>query len=132
MSSTAQLHSSSLPHPSPRELSDRHRDSMLASLNRRLEVARQSNNLPLIDLLQQEQQQLVAGKSGAVWLQRLQTWWKGMADAVARSTQLQISEMQDEAGNRWWHAYDPNTGQRVYTDSETEIMLWVEQHYRGR
>ena len=30
----------------------------------------------------------------------------------------------------FWYAFDPKTGKTVYTDSETELRIWIAQNYR--
>lgn len=115
-------------HPSLDEI---HRASMLDSLAHRLEVARAANNTQLIALLEQEQKELLAEAPLSTLLKRVQAWWQRLKNDIAQASQLQVTQEKDETGYTWWHAYDPNSGREVYTDSESELVMWIEQHYQG-
>jgi hypothetical protein len=113
-----------------------HYTSMIASLERRLEVARQRNDQRLIDLLEQERRQLNADNrqgtlvSGAIaWVKNL---WQQMTQLINDATALQVWQSNDQQGNRWWFAYDPTTGRSTCTDSESEMRIWIEQNYQGK
>lgn len=113
-------------------LLDRHRDSMMASLNHRLEVARATNNFQLIQLLQQEEQTLsrmFAPPSRSLW-QRCQSWFKALRINDPHKSELEVSQVVLN-GDRWWYAYDPRSGQSVYASSDQELMLWVNENYQG-
>lgn len=111
---------------------DPHRASMLASLEHRLEVARSRQDAQLIALLEKERREILAEAPLQGLKARLQAWWSQLSTAIANRDQLQVNEMQDGEGHCWWRAYDPNSGHEVYTDSETELLLWIEEHYTGR
>lgn len=116
----------------PSYLLERHRDSMMASLNHRLEVARASNNFQLIQLLQQEEQtlsQMFAPPSRSLW-QRCQSWLQALRQNHHQKSELEVSQVVLN-GDRWWYAYDPGSGQSVYASSDQELMLWVNEHYQG-
>jgi hypothetical protein len=110
----------------------KHHANMLASLDHRLQAARAANNTQLVALLERERQQLT--NNGMDFLKAPMSWMKRLQQGVARffSNELDVQEILDENGRRWWRAYDPQTGKTVYTDSQSEVMLWIEQNYRGR
>ncbi len=116
------------------DLFARHQASMMASLLHRLEVARANQDTRLIALLEREWQQLEA-QTHAPWqalvarFQQLVQWVKGLA---SWQPHLQVWQFTDEMGHAWWGAFDPRTGQTVYTDSETELRLWIEQNYQEK
>jgi uncharacterized protein YigA (DUF484 family) len=111
---------------------DVHRAYMLDSLAHRLEVARATNNTQLIALLEQEQKELMGRAPLSNLLNRLTTWWKGLKQEIEHAAELQVTQESDSTGMTWWHAYDPNSGHEVFTDSESELVQWIEQHYQGR
>jgi hypothetical protein len=117
------------------QLLAKHRDNVLASLTRRLEVAKSSNNSQLVALLEQEKQQVdniaVSHKklqSPIAWLHALQ---QHFVDAITPNRELQVSQFMN-GSDLWWYAFDPRTGQCVYADSEAELRLWVKENYQGR
>lgn len=132
MATAPQIQQSGLNNTYVNKGADPHRDSMLASLEHRLAVARDRQDARLITLLEQERRDLLAESPVQRLSDRLRAWWMGLQAAIARQNQLQVHEMHDGAGHRWWRAYDPHSGQEVYTDSESELLLWVEEHYSDR
>jgi hypothetical protein len=110
----------------------KHHANMLASLDHRLEAARAADNTQLVALLEKERQQLTGNGIGL--LKAPMNWMKRLQQAIAKffSNELDVEEIVDESGRRWWRAYDPQTGKTVYTDSQSEVMVWIEQNYQGR
>lgn len=47
------------------------------------------------------------------------------------SSELQVRQVVSD-NNVWWYAYNPQTGNSVYADSETELMIWIEENYQGK
>jgi hypothetical protein len=109
-----------------------HYANIEASLNRRLSVARAANDARLIALLEQERRQVLhkpfLSRVRQVLAKSFQPLWQGLIDTVRRSSELQVWQSVDELGNYWWCAYDPQTGQSVYAESETEMRLWIQHH----
>jgi hypothetical protein len=60
------------------------------------------------------------------WLGRI---WSFVVDTLKKSSELQIREMTDRAGNTWWNVYDPTTGRSAWLDSEDEVRIWIEKNY---
>lgn len=120
-------------HLHDRHTLEKHQDSIIASLNHRLEIARANNNADLLALLEREKQQvepkatLDAALSGNWW----QTLTQYLADKLFGGSALQVVEIVD-GRDRWWVASDPQTGQLVYADSEAELRLWIEENYQGK
>ncbi len=122
-------------HPTPTRVLSQHYANIEASLNHRLAIAKAANNTRLVALLEREQQQVrrQAQADGVLpaeqkWFQRV---WQQLVAAFTDST-LQVWQATDEMGNLWWCAYNPQTGESVYADTETEMRLWIQQNYQGR
>jgi hypothetical protein len=121
-------------HLHDRHLLNKHQDSMIASLNHRLEVARANRNTNLVALLEREQQQVLPRVASNV-TRSGRNWWQTITQTITNQlfggAALQVSEIVD-GSDRWWVASDPQTGQLVYADSEAELRLWIEEHYQGK
>ncbi|WP_146141274.1 hypothetical protein [Stenomitos frigidus] len=113
---------------------NKHQDSIIASLNHRLAVAKASHNANLVAVLEREQQQ-VAPKAASSVVHSGRNWWQTMTrsitDKLFGGSVLQVVEIVD-GRDRWWVASDPRTGQLVYADSEAELRLWIEENYQGK
>jgi hypothetical protein len=109
----------------------RHQASIQASLAHRLEAAREANNAQLLALLEKEGEQVktTPHATSPSLVASLKSAWKGVTRAIANSSELQVRQISDDFGVKWWYAYDPHTGHAVYTDSETEMRLWIEENY---
>ncbi|MEE3718058.1 hypothetical protein V2H45_15055 [Tumidithrix elongata RA019] len=114
---------------------------MLSSLERRLEVAKAIRNLQLVELLEDERQEMFEDGTQAEILQQdapckelpFSQWqsgltkvWDGLVQIFAPQSELQIKQISDRSGNKWWYAFNPQTGQSVYCDTEDEMRLWIE------
>jgi hypothetical protein len=123
-----------------------HQSSMLASLERRLGVAKAACNWQLIELLEVERQEISPGSFGAKTLRRnasckespssrlqseLQDIWHKFIEMCVPKAELQIEQTADSNGNTWWYACNPQTGQSVYSGSEAEMRLWIETNCRN-
>ena len=120
-------------HLHDRHLLHKHHDSIMASLNHRMEVARADCNTSLVALLEREKQQVASATAHLTQADR--SWWQTINQAIANKlfggSVLQVAEIVD-GSDRWWVASDPRTGQCVYADSEAELRLWIEENYQGR
>jgi len=116
------------------EIDARHQASIAASLNRRLEVARATQNFQLIALLEQEQQQLgLAPKQhGSALIAKIKQVWNSWMDAIAHHSMLSIDQIMSESGTVLWRAHDPRTGKTLYAESECEIVQWIEDNNLGQ
>ncbi|WP_448564005.1 hypothetical protein [Trichothermofontia sp.] len=122
------------------DLIQKHRDNIAASLAHRLEVARANQNVGLVAQLEQEWQQLqydyrlptlVRTPCPSLWA-TCQQLWLDLKTAIVQSTQLSVDRWVTDAGEVWWQAHDPQTGKALYTDSEAEVVQWIEDHGLGR
>ncbi|CAN1211739.1 hypothetical protein TUMEXPCC7403_16160 [Tumidithrix helvetica PCC 7403] len=121
-------------HRSDTRIIAKHKTSMLTSLERRLEVARAIRNLQLVELLEDERQEIFAEEMQteilrspfSQWQSGLTKVWDGLMQIFAPKSELQIKQISDRSGNIWWYAFNPQTGQSVYCDTEDEMRLWIE------
>jgi len=118
-------------HTADANLWQKHQANVVASLNHRLEVARANQDTRLIALLEQEQQQIAANsdrRSGSL-RDQLSGLWDDFLALIRGDSSLRVWQSVDDHGYQWWCAYNPQTGQSLYTDSETEMRIWIEQNY---
>jgi len=122
-------------HANNTQIVARHRDSMMASLARRMEVARSQNDFRLVELLEQEKRQIASDEEFDGILRSLAIGLKNLKQrfdqAVFGGVELQVRQFIN-GSDRWWYAFDPQTGQSVYADSEAEMRLWIEGNYQGK
>lgn len=125
-------------HPSP--ILAKHQDNIMASLAHRMEVARAANNLQLVELLKREEQQVIASVEQSEALQipslgSLTAWFnsfrQSLGKAILGESGLDVAEFVN-GRDRWWYAFDSQTGKWVYADSEAELRLWIKENYRGK
>lgn len=109
----------------------KHHDNVLASLQHRLDVAKAHQDQQLIELLKAEEKQLAGDVDLAPqpMLHPLADLWESIVDFFRGDSELHVWQTVDRRGERWWCAYDPLTGKTLYTDSETEMRIWIEQNY---
>lgn len=107
----------------------------MASLARRLEVARATHNAQLVELLEQEKRQVVAPAPTPERAQSRTSWFHTLRERISKALfgtpELQACQFVN-GSDHWWYAIDPQTGECVYADSEAELRVWIEQNYRGR
>jgi hypothetical protein len=117
------------------QTSTAHQHSMMQSLAGRLEAARAARNTQLIELLEQEKQQLADAANDRGILESIEAWLRAISQGLNQvffgGTTLQVREFSC-GSDRWWYAFDPQTGEQVYADSEIELRLWIEENYRGK
>lgn len=119
-------------HTNDSQIWHKHQENITASLNHRLEVAKATQNTTLVELLEREQKEIsgdAADHPFSSWSHNLTTLWHDLVTLVTGDARLQVWQSVDERGDRWWCAYNPQTGQSVYADSEAEMRLWIEQNY---
>lgn len=39
-----------------------------------------------------------------------------------------VRQVSDQGGQVWWYVYDPQTQESIYLETETEVMIWLEEH----
>ncbi|EKQ70259.1 hypothetical protein OsccyDRAFT_0537 [Leptolyngbyaceae cyanobacterium JSC-12] len=113
------------------QLWHKHQENIATSLKHRLDVARAAENTRLVELLEREQKEISEDTIDrhVSFPQQLTSLWDDFMSLITGNSSLEVWQSVDEQGDRWWCAYNPQTGQSVYADSETEMRLWIEQHY---
>lgn len=113
----------------------KHHDNMIRSLSQRMEAANAANDRQLVALLERERQQLnpVVTSEGIArsldrWIQGLK---QGATNLIAGQTKLQVYQYRD-GSDSWWYAFDPQSGNCVYADSEAELQGWIDDNYQGK
>jgi hypothetical protein len=114
----------------------KHQDSMMASITHRLEVAKASNDRRLIELLERERQQIESSYTvPKTSIEALSAGFRSITASLrhwfAHRSELQVSQFVN-GSDQWWYAFDPQSGNFVYADSEAELRLWIKDHYQGR
>lgn len=113
----------------------KHHENIMRSLSHRIELAQAANDRSLVELLERERQQLNPAftpmevvRSSDRWLQALK---QGVAKFLFGETELRVYQYY-EGGDAWWYAFDPQTGECVYADSEAELQRWIDDNYCGK
>ncbi|AFY73826.1 hypothetical protein Syn7502_01782 [Synechococcus sp. PCC 7502] len=120
-----------------------HQLNMMASLEHRIKVAKLEQNYQLVQVLETERKGIspISIRSNTssdspkafpsfidVTINWLNTLKNSFIDNFVPKTGLQVKQILDTDGNKWWHAYDPKSGQSVYADSDSEMRLWLESY----
>ena len=59
------------------------------------------------------------------WLSRV---WQKLTPYLSQSSGLRVWQ-SDKKGNTVWNLYNPNTGDKLSFDSETDVRTWIEESY---
>lgn len=113
-------------------LSSIHTANLLTQLSRRLEVAKAHQNLSLIAALEYEQAQLTVPTQSVAVSNRLHQLWMSFAGTLSEWTKVHIEQTVDAKGQPCWYAYNPQAGQSIFTESESEMRQWITKSYWGR
>jgi hypothetical protein len=126
MSTTLQANSS--------ETAAQHQAAILASLSHRIAVAKASQNIELVFLLEQERRQLNQDDQRGVRAisDRLKQVWRNWMRAIDESSRLSVERIVGDSGTILWRAYDPMTGKTLYAESTSEIVKWIEDNRLGQ
>lgn len=113
----------------------KHCANLSANLARRIYVAKSQRNESLVVLLEQEKRQIEKvwkePSDDSTSLQRLKAFWANLQNSLANQFQLQIEQVCDEAGRLWWYAFDPCSGKKLYAESESDVIQWIEENRIG-
>ncbi len=108
----------------------KHLTSMWESLEHRIAVARSNQNTELLAMLELEKSAIapyrVATKMIAP-VNPVDSLWQGLRSFLFPKSEITIKQVCDRAGNQWWYAYNPSTGQAIYADNDSEMRMWIEQ-----
>jgi hypothetical protein len=122
-------------HYNPYQTDAAHHQSMMNSLQRRLEAAQAKRDKRLLELLEQEKYQLRKEDYHPNAWQTLQSGFHSVQKGINRiffgGSTLQVNEF-DVGSDHFWFASDPKTGNCVYADSEIELRLWIKENYSER
>lgn len=114
---------------------DKHHDNIMAILARRIEVAQAANDSQLIELLEQERQQIGqatnSDRNARSFAAKFAAFKQDVVNTFFGGSELQVSQYK-QGSDDWWYAFDPQTGNCVYADSEAELRLWIEENYQGK
>ncbi len=107
----------------------KHIASMWDSLERRIEVARINHNTELLAMLELERTAIAPyqGTTMAAPVNNVESLWQALRNILLPKAELKVKQVCDRAGNQWWYAYNPITGQSVYADTDNEMRRWIEQ-----
>jgi len=97
-----------------------------------LEVARAHQNQSLIVALESEYAQLTAPAQPIAMRNRLQQLWMSFAETLSEWNKVHIERTVDAKGKPSWYAYNPQAGQTIFTESESEMRQWITKSYWGR
>jgi len=101
--------------------STRHDQNIYASLARRISVAREKQNLYLLELLDQEQQQL-SSKNTSSLLTEISHQFSHWLNQPA----LSVAEVTGAAGGKIWRGSNSITKEVRYAESESDMIDWLE------
>ncbi|PZO35419.1 MAG: hypothetical protein DCF19_24000 [Pseudanabaena frigida] len=103
---------------------------MWDSLERRIEVAHANQNAELLAMLELERSAIAPYQAATPMdapVTHDASLWQGLWNFLVPKAEIKVKQVCDRAGNQWWYAYNPITGQSVYADNDNEMRLWIEQ-----
>jgi hypothetical protein len=126
MSTTLQVNSS--------EIAAQHQAAILASLSHRIAVAKASQNVELVFLLEQERRQFNQPDQPGIQEigSHLKQVWRNWMRAIDESSRLSVERIVGDSGAILWRAYDPMSGKTLYAESSSEVVKWIEDNRLGQ
>lgn len=109
-----------------------HQNNLLTSLSRRLESAQARQNQQLVQVLQREYDQLTAAEPAERLGDRLEPLWMQFSETLSEWNKVHIEQTVDSEGKSGWYAYNPQSGQAIFTPSQEEMHQWVKANYWGQ
>ncbi|KAM3093054.1 hypothetical protein ACKFKF_30105 [Phormidesmis sp. 146-12] len=115
------------------KIAAQHQAAILASLSHRIAVAKASQNVELVFLLEQERRQLAQVDRHGVQAvtNHLKQVWNNWMRAIDESSRLSVERIVGDSGVILWRAYDPMTGKTLYAESTSEVVQWIEDNRLG-
>ncbi|MEL7068157.1 MAG: hypothetical protein AAGN15_05805 [Cyanobacteria bacterium J06581_3] len=114
------------------DLNSVHKANLLSQLSRRLESAKAHRNLSLVAALEDEYAQLTSITKPITFGDRLQQLWLSFSGTLSDWTKVHIERTVNANGKPCWYAYNPQAGQAIFTESESEMRQWINTGYWGR
>lgn len=114
---------------------ERQRFNMMATLKRRMAIAKAKKDDQLFHLLIHEKRQLEkrwqSSCSDTTSRGKFALIWDQLGNAVASRSQLSVEQMTDRTGHEWWHVADPRSGKTFNAESFDVAMHWIEENRLG-
>ena len=88
-----------------------HQSNVIASLTRRLEIAKANCNQQLVTALEDEYEQLTAIATPPSISSRLAKLWTSLADILCDWSMVRIEHTAENKNQHSWYAYTPQAGQ---------------------
>lgn len=114
------------------DLNSTHRANLLALLTRRLEVANDRQDQRLIADLEREYAQLTTIAQPVSTSDRLQQLWQSFTETLSEWSKVHIEHRVDASGQPSWYAYNPQSGQTIFTESKDDMYQWIRHNYWGK
>ncbi len=114
------------------DLNSTHRANLLALLTRRLEIANARQDQRLIADLEREYAQLTTIAQPVSMSDRIHQLWTNFANTLSEWNKVQIDQTVDANGIASWYAYNPQSGQMIFTESKADMYQWVRHNYWGK
>ncbi|MEO1446646.1 MAG: hypothetical protein AAFV46_10485, partial [Cyanobacteria bacterium J06635_11] len=90
------------------------------------------HNPLLVAALECEYAQLTSTAEPVTLGDRLQQLWLSFSGTLSNWTKVHIEQTVDAKGKPCWYAYNPQAGQAIFTESESEMRQWINTGYWGR
>ncbi|MGV0027534.1 hypothetical protein [Phormidesmis priestleyi] len=124
------------------EIAAQHQAAILASLSRRIAVAKAAQNVELVFLLEQERRQFdqnnqprmraISSSDPQGVADQIKQVWRNWMRAIDESSRLSVERIVGDSGVILWRAYDPMTGKTLYAESSSEVVKWIEDNRLGQ
>lgn len=109
-----------------------HQTNLLTSLSHRLASAEAHQNQQLVQVLRQEYDQLTAAEQAQRLGDRPEPLWMQFSETLSDWNKVHIEQTMDSEGKSGWYAYNPQSGQAIFTPSQEEMHQWVKANYWGQ
>ncbi len=115
------------------KIAAQHQVAILTSLSHRIAVAKASQNVELVFLLEQERRQFDHDDRHKVQAigNQIKHAWNNWIRAIDESSRLSVERIVGDSGAILWRAYDPMTGKTLYAESTSEVVQWIEDNRLG-
>lgn len=80
-------------------------------------------------LEQLSSKKIETGCSQPTFHSKLEKIWQFLVRHLRELPELRVWHTCDDEGNIWWNAYDPTTNRSIYSITEEQMRVWIEQRY---